>query len=508
MAGAQPGGSAGATDGGRAPGATPPYRPYTPASAQPRPSPGAPPAGRAGTTEAARASSGAGSTPPLAPGGTQANSSSAAGSRPSGDASNRRSTAQNGGPVYKPGPDVRTTALPGGAMMHVNPGSRSSVSTDAGGRILTFEKPGLKANMFASDGRAARIERTGGDGSRTVVQRGFHDARTVEGVRPGGVRVVNQGQYGYVERPLRQDYVARTYVGGGRAEASVYHKNVYRNFPVWGYVPVVIYAPAFYGWAIGPWAGPVAYAWSPAPWGRMWGAYYAPEVVYATPSLWLTDYVIANNLNVAYETQLASGAPITYVEPARMGAPLSPQVKGMLAEQVRQQLEVDQMAAAQPVAWTPPGANAVPAALDPANRFFVVAVSVDVVSTAGGPTCTLTPGDVIQRVSDGVTNDGKIDIVVVSSKSAECPTSLKAAVDLATLQDMHNRLREQVASGLDKLASSSGSAGIPAAPAANPRPVPEGQAPVDSQAKNLLLAQAREADQVEEELKLAMDSSI
>ena len=391
-------------------------------------------------------------------------------------------------------------------MMHVNPNTRSRVSTDAGGRIMAIEKPGLTARTFGSDGRAAHIERTRDDGSRVIVERGFHDGRRVEVVRPGGVRVVTHGPVGFVERPLRRDYVARTYMVGGRSTVYVYRTGYYRSYPYWTYVPAVVYAPAYYGWAIRPWPLGVAYAWAPTPWMGVWGGWYTPERIYSTPALWLTDYAISDNLNVAYQMQLASGAPMQYVEPAQMGAPLSPQVKGMLAEQVRQQLEADQVAATQPVVQA--AAAAGPAALDPAIRLFVVSTSIDVVSSANGQTCTLTPGDVVQRTSDSVTSDGKVSVVVVSGKSAECPANFQTAFDLATLQDMHNQFRERIASGLDKLASTAGTGGMPAAPAANPRLVPEGQAPVDGEAKNLLLAQTREADQAEEEVKLAMDSAI
>ena len=66
---------------------------------------------------------------------------------------------------------------------------------------------------------------------------------------------------------------------------------------------------------------------------------------------------MADALNAAYEAQLAAGAD---QEPIVGTAPMSPQVREMLAEQVRQQIEMDQLAAANS---TPQAADGVPSAL-------------------------------------------------------------------------------------------------------------------------------------------------
>lgn len=337
------------------------------------------------------------------------------------------------------------------------------------------------------------------------MERGFHDERRIEVIRSGGVRVVTMGQRGFVERPFRQGYVARTYVVGGKSEVRVYRTSIYRNVQIKSYVPEVVYSPAFYGWAARPWREPVIYGWAPAPWTGVYGAFYTPEPSYPTAALWIADFMIAENLRLAYEAQMAGGGQMAYQEQTSTGAPMSLEVKNMLAEQVRQEIE---LAATQPAAQPAAAAQVLPAALDSRNRVFVVDANLDVTSSTDGQTCTLTPGDVIQRTSDTVTNDGKVGVVIMSSKSVDCPAAFQTAVDLATLQDMHNQFREHIAAGLGKLASSSGSDGIPVAPAANPRPLSEGQAPADDQAKNLLMAQFKEADQAEEEVKLALESAI
>ena len=92
----------------------------------------------------------------------------------------------------------------------------------------------------------------------------------------------------------------------------VYRTYTYGRVHYSSYVPLVYYQPAFYGWVYRPWRAPVVYAWGwgPAPW--FYGGYFAPELVYPTAALWLTDFLLAENLKLAYENRMAaSGARTT-----------------------------------------------------------------------------------------------------------------------------------------------------------------------------------------------------
>jgi actin-related protein len=496
---------AGAAGAGKPSTAASPVNPFAARGAQPIASAAmqtSVPAG-AGAAGAGKPSTTTSSVNPFAAGGAQ--------TRPPVDAASKSSlTPYSTPPLYKPGPNVKTTALANGMMTHVNPSTRTSVSTDAGGRIMVIEKPGLKATAFRSDGRAAHIERARADGSKMIVERGLRGERRIEVVRPSGVRVVTIGRRGFVEHPLRRGYVARTYVAGGRSEVRVYRTTVYRNIQIRSYVPAVVYLPAFYGWASRPWREPVTYVWVQTPSSGVYEEFFTPERSYPSASIWVVDFMMAENLRLAYEAQMAGGERMAYQERPSIGAPVTRQVKDMLAEQVRQQIEVEQLAATQPAApmATNAAAEVPPAALDPRYRVFVAHTNLAMTSSTDGQICTLTPGDVIQRTSNTLTDDGKVGVMVLSSKGTGCPVSFQSAIDLATLQDMHNQFRENISAGLGKLASSAGSGGIPVAPATNPKPLPEGQAQADGQARNLLLAQFKEADQAEEEVKLASDSAI
>jgi len=415
-------------------------------------------------------------------------------------------------PVFRPGPNMQTTRRPDGTQVHVNPQTHATINTDRGGHITSFERPGVKATGFRADGRAGHIEQSRPDGSRMIVDRGVHGERTVQVMRPGGVRVVTVGRQGFVERPFRPGYVSRTYVVGGQTQVRVYRSYTYRNFQYVTYVPSVYYQPAFYSWAYRPWARPVVFAWGwgSAPWYGYYGGYFTPAPMYPTAALWLTDYLLAQNLQAAYAYQTAPGGDIS-TEPVAQNSQgaLSPEVKQMIADEVQRQLAAQQAAAAQPAAAAavqPTGADTPPPALDPSLRIFVVSTPLTLKGTADGQACGLTPGDVIERASRTVANDGTVAINVINSKAGDCPVDTASSLDVATLQDIHNQFQEQIANGMNQLASTPGQGGLPAAPAANPQPVAAGQAPADPQAATLLAQQVQQADQTEADIQRSATS--
>ncbi len=405
-----------------------------------------------------------------------------------------------------------TKTLAGGGATHFDSRTHTSVNTDMHGRVTSFERPGLKATRFRADGRAAHIERSRADGSRMIVNRGFHGERRVEVIRPGGVRVVSMGRRGYVERSFRRGYVSRTYVFRGRTEVRVYRTYTYGRIHYYGYVPRVYYQPAFYGWTYRPWRTPVVYAWGwgPAPWFGFYGGYFAPAPYYPSASLWLTDFLLAENLKLAYENQQAAGEQAAAQMQSANAVMLTPEVKQMIAEEVQQQLAAERAASAQPPTSAFPSAatEAPPPALDPRQRIFVVSTSMDVAAITGDQTCALTPGDIIERTGRTATDDGKIGVSVLSSKAGDCPVDLATAIDVSTLQDMHNDFREQISAGMAQLASNQGRGSLPAAPAANPRPVEEGQAPATSGTddRSLVAGLNQDADQTEAQVGQALNS--
>jgi hypothetical protein len=293
-----------------------------------------------------------------------------------------------------------------------------------------------------------------------------------------GRRLVAMGPHrGYMERPYYRDrsgraYVQRTYWAHGHPYAYAYRDHFYHGVHYYHYVPGYYYHPVFYGWAYNPWAAPVYYnwGWGPAPW--FYGGYFAPAPYYPSASLWLTDFLLAENLKQAYEAkQDAEANPEAYQSgeqpaPPEGGSPaatqLSPEVKAAIEAEVKQQLAAEQAAARSPQAQ-PANDQAPPPALDPAQRLFVVSSNVGV-STAEGQECELTPGDVITRIDDTPGDDSKVKVSVMSSKANDCGVGSLPRVGVEDLQEMHNSFREQLDSGLKTLAEKSGSGGLPKAP--------------------------------------------
>jgi hypothetical protein len=92
----------------------------------------------------------------------------------------------------------------------------------------------------------------------------------------------------------------------------------------------------------------------------------------------------------------------------------------------------------------------------------------------------------------------------MSSKAGDCPAEFLTRIDVATLQDMQNDFKNQIASGMATLASNSGK-GLPTGPAANPRPSADGQAQPnptnDAQSRDLVAKLNAEADQTEADIR-------
>ena|SRR5215469_5662046 len=374
------------------------------------------------------------------------------------------------------------------------------------GQIRTINRNGMQINR-------------GVNGTRTVVS--YHN----------GARIVTTGRNsGYVQRPYvtrgGNTYVSRTVVVNHVTYTNVYRSYSYRGYCCYyGYHPAYYYAPVYYGWAYNPWPAPVYYSWGwgPAPWYGYYGGYFAPYPAYPSAAFWLTDYLIAANLQAAYQARAAAasagngdnadhggngGGDQQQSQPsgsdnvsANSGqVTLTPEVKEAIAEEVKAQLAAQQAAAQQsssggnqPAAATPP--QEVPAALDPARHSFIV--SSDLTVSSDGQECQLTAGDVIKRTSDTPDDDRKVTAVVSASKKSDCAVGQEIAVGVDDLQEMHNKFEEQLDNGMKDLANKQGQNGIPKAPDTKTTPADVPPPPPDNNAVKTLQEQQSAADQTE-----------
>jgi hypothetical protein len=427
-------------------------------------------------------------------------------------------TAKTGKPATGNRPATGMTNRPAMRMTH-------SPATNAGAR------PGMNAPHIASRITRTFTDRSGhpasatfrpGGGVATIyangmtIDYGLHGGRTIVSERNGRTIVSTGLGGGYVQRPYftrnRRTYYQRTYWDHGHAYARVYRDHFYHGVHYYHYVPSYYYQPVFYNWAYNPWGAPVYYNWGWGP-GSPWfyGGYFAPAPFYPSASLWLTDYLLAEDLKRAYEgkqeAEARAEADRAASQPPEGGAPAQAQLsldqmKAMVDAEVQRQLAEESRAAQTPLgAATLAIAECPPAALDPKQRLFVVSSNRGV-ATAEGQECELTPGDVILRIDDNPTNSG-VRVSMMSSKQNDCSVGAMPLVSIVDLQEMHNSFQAQVDSGLQTLAANAGINGLPKAPDTQtqagevPPPTP------DSGAAAQLSAQQQQADQIQSQVQQA-----
>jgi hypothetical protein len=334
--------------------------------------------------------------------------------------------------------------------------------------------------------------------------------RRVSVERRDGSRVyAEHGRPGYVERGYHyhgHDFARRSYFYHGHEYNRFYRGYGYRGLMLNVYAPGFYFAPGFYGWAYNPWAAPITFGWGWGgnPWFGFYGGYFQPYPVYPSAAFWLTDYIISQDLQAAYaahtEAQEEAGAP-----PAAGGQPvLTPEVKQMIADEVKAQLALENQEAAQNAQSqdVDPGSSGIARLLsDGRPHVFVAGGNLDV-TDASGQECVVSDGDTLQMREAPAADATSANLVVLSSKgNPECQISLTVQVQLTDLQEMQNHMRETIDQGLKDLQDKQGSGGLPAAPPsasappvqsqyAEAAPPPEPNVSSDIQAQDQQAAQA------------------
>jgi len=315
------------------------------------------------------------------------------------------------------------------------------------------------------------------------VHHGLGGGRMVSHDLPGHDRIVSErGRRGYLQRGYAfhgHDFGRRAYFDHGHEYNRYYRGYEYRGMYLNVYAPGFYYGPGFYGWAYNPWAAPIAFGWGWGgnPWVGYYGGYFQPYPVYPSAAFWLTDYIISQDLQAAYAARQAGendGTPV-----AAGGPPvLTPEVKDMIADEVKNQLarentEATQNAQQQDLA---PNSSSIERMLtDVSNghpHVFVAGGSLDV-TDASGAECVVSDGDALQLRTAPAPNETSANLVVLSSKgSPECPISSTVQVQLTDLQEMQNHMRENIDQGLQDLQAKQGTGGLPSAPpSAQTKPV-------------------------------------
>ena len=333
----------------------------------------------------------------------------------------------------------------------------------ANARVIPTRGGGTVA--MRPDGRPAVVHTAAGvdiqhgmNGRTVVVREGADHSRVF----------VERGGFGYVQHPYvyaGHPYVARTYFVGGRSYQAFYRGYPYHGVYLEVYAPVRYYPVGFYGYVAAPWAAPVVFSWGwgARPWYGYYGWYFRPYPVYASPALWLTDYLIAESLAASYDAQVAASQPPPPPPPGQ--AVLTPEVKQAIADEVRNQIALENQEARGNLQNTDidPATSGI-AAMFSDNRphVFVVGDSLDLMTPAGQQ-CAVSEGDVLQLAGPPPPDSPAATLVVLASKGGvECRQASSVSVGLADLQNMQDHMRQTLDRGLADLQAHQN--GLPAPP--------------------------------------------
>jgi hypothetical protein len=275
------------------------------------------------------------------------------------------------------------------------------------------------------------------------------------------------------------------------------------------YVSSFYYAPAFYWMVDNPWVA-FRWGWAGNPWYGYYGGYFTPYPVYASLSLWLTDYLVAETLQAAYQERAAE-----LVNAQTHFTPMTSDVKQQIADEVRRQiaLETAEARAGAQTAPDPASSGVAPMLSDNTAHVFVVSAGlyvnfwhiIDHLKGEPWPArCSaITEGDVLRlKTRFQSPNTPTATLTVLAAKGQDCQVGATITVGVADLQEMQNHMRETLDLGLEYLQKNQGQNGIPKVPAAAP-PVQTAFAaiapPPDPNVASELNAQTKQADPAEQE---------
>jgi hypothetical protein len=384
----------------------------------------------------------------------------------------------------------------------------------------TRAKHTMKNGNSVERGRNGRVANVHDEGRHMDVHHGLNGDRRVSVERADHSHVVSErGRPGYIERGYAyhgHDYYRRSYYWHGHAYYHFYRGYYWHGVGLHYYVPAHYYGVGFYGWAYRPWRAPVVYAWGwgPRPWYGYYGYYFAPYPSYANASVWLTDYMLSRDLEAAYEAGQAEGAAEASAPPpgdaaAGAGPALTPEVKDLIAQEVRYDIQAESGEAALYAVnqEDDPATSGLAGQLaDGRAHVFVVGGPLDVENELTEDECALSEGDVLQLTIPPGPEDKTASLVVLASKGAkECGKTATVTVSLEDLQEMQNHMRESIDNGMEELQKKQGTDGIPAAPPAAVAPpataaFAQDAPPPDTDAAEAIDQQQKVADQSEQEV--------
>ena len=376
-----------------------------------------------------------------------------------------------------------------------HPGPLGSTETNHGGNIV----------RKAADGSVLDIS---SPKNNMTIHHGLDGSRRVLVDHPDGSRIFAPGKGpAFVEHPYlyqAQPFVHRTFVDQGQVTHQFYRPYNYQGTNLDVYAPQRYYSPAVYHWATKNYSTPQVPAWNytatPTPWFDYYKGYFQPESSYASPTGWLTDFVLATSLINSFNAHHPASAAATAAPAAPQGASgsaaappppvntapiVTPEVKALVTDQVGWQVKQEAAEAKANAAGKPlsPGAGSVVDELNQdGTHVFVVASDLDLVDPSGRR-CMISEGDVIQVVSALNPQTSSAQAKVLASKGGvECARAVQVDVALTDLQEMQNHMRETIDQGMATTNTGKSAPSVtPAFVAAAPPPDENAKSEIDKQ---------------------------
>jgi hypothetical protein len=184
-----------------------------------------------------------------------------------------------------------------------------------------------------------------------------------------------------------------------------------------------------------------------------------PPTADASPTLWQRFVLFLRGLfGDAPSTPVRNAATPPPAPPppndpvvAESAAPITPEVKSLIADEIGRQIEQEAHEArvnAQNQQPKPGAGGIVEALRRPTQHVFVVASDLDLVDD-NGRRCMISEGDVVQIVSAVNVSTQTAQAIVLSSKGGvECAHSATVDIGVTDLQEMQNHMRATIDQGL------------------------------------------------------------
>src|ERR1022692_3933493 len=154
-----------------------------------------------------------------------------------------------------------------------------------------------------------------------------------------------------------------------------------------------------------------------------------------------------------------SAAPGNIYQDGGQSAPMTPEVKQAIADEIRRQIDLER---AQGQTASAGGGQDANIFADNVPHVFVVHSTLLVNSNAGE--CPIAEGDVLRMNGAPPMNSPSADVVVLSSRGMDCRRGSLVSVQLQDLQEMHNQMLATIDRGMGDLQAKQGQGGLPALP--------------------------------------------